>query len=395
MKGTGSRIVGGAVVWVAIALFASAWLIAGGIGRPSDTFPTPHADEPWPADASRARALRDAALQRAEVWRPVQEPTDLSANPPDPTGVLSQARVDVACRFLARGPDGTSPKFDCVLRNGDIVKVKYGRNPEVQGEAAASRLLTALGFGADSNYLIEHLRCYGCPRFPFQTTVVLGLAGIGDLLERTGERLYTDFNWVAVERRFGGRPIVGDGQKGWEWSELPKDWDDARGQPRRARRTPADGGLSRALGQQSSKPTARLPLRAGRGPNQPCPQPSQPFAIIQDLGATFGPHKVDLSGWRGVPIWSNPSQCLVSLKGLPYNGATFDDTRISEAGREHLAKYLGALTTQQIEGLFRGARFAEYEQGRWLGFGIDDVAGWVGTFREKVRQIVDRDPCPV
>lgn len=390
MKSTSSRFVGGAVVWVAIALFASAWLVAGGIGRPSDTFAAPHADEPWPADASRAGALRDAALQRAEVWRPVTEPADLSANPPDPTGLLSQARVE--CRFLARGPEGTSPKFDCVLRNGDIVKVKYGRNPEQQGETAASRLLTALGFGADHNYLIEHLRCYGCPRFPFQTTVVLGLAGIGDLLEHTGERLYTDFNWVAVERRFGGRPIVGDGRKGWEWSELPK-----HGTTSGASRAELDALRLMAvfLAHWDNKAqNQRLVCLSEQeeDPGQPCPQP---FAIIHDLGSTFGPKKVDLSGWRGVPIWSNASQCLVSLKGLPYNGATFEDTRISEAGREHLAKYLGALTTQQIEGLFRGARFAEFEQGRWLGFGIDDVAGWIGTFREKVRQIVDRDPCPV
>jgi hypothetical protein len=82
------------------------------------------------------------------------------------------------------------------------------------------------------------------------------------------------------------------------------------------------------------------------------------------------------------------------LKGLPYDGATFDDTRISEAGRVHLAQHLSALTPSQVEGLFRGARFSEYEHGRWLGFGIDDAAGWVATFREKVRQIVDRAPCP-
>jgi hypothetical protein len=379
----------GAVVWLAIALFTSAWLVAGGIGRPSDTFATPRADEPWPAEASRARAFRDDALRRADVWHPDPEPADLSTNPPDPTGVLSESRVE--CRFLAHGPDGTSPKFDCVLRNGDIVKVKYGRNPEIQGEVAASRLLTALGFGADSNYLIEHLRCYGCPRFPFQTTMLLSFAGIADLLERTGDHLYTDFNWVVVERRFGGRPIVEDGQKGWQWSELPMEG--------------TAGGASRAeldafrlmavfLAHWDNKAqNQRLVCLSEQeaDPNQPCPEP---FAIIQDLGSTFGPHKVDLSGWRGVPIWSNPSQCLVSLKRLPYNGATFDDIRISEAGRKLLARYLEGLPTQQVEGLFRGARFAEYERGRWLGFGIDDVPGWVRTFREKVTQIVDRDPCP-
>jgi hypothetical protein len=388
MRRTRPRIVG-AVGWLAIALFTSAWLVAGGIGRPSDTFASPHADEPWPAEASRAREFRDDALRRASVWRPVLELVDLSANPPDPTLRLSDTRVE--CRFLAHAADGTTPKFDCVLRNGDIVKVKYGRNPEIQGEVAASRLLTALGFGADTNYLIEHLRCYGCPRFPFQTTRLLGFAGVGDLLEHTGEHLYVDFNWVAVERRFGGRPIVGDRQKGWDWTELPKE-----GTTGGASRTELDAlrlmAVFLAHWDNKAQNQRLVCLSEQEGdPHRPCPQP---FAIIQDLGSTFGPYKVDLSGWRGVPIWSNPSQCLVSLKRLPYNGATFDDTRISEAGREHLAKYLGALTTQQIEGLFRGARFAEYEHGRWLGFGIDDFPGWVGTFREKVSQIVDRGPCP-
>jgi len=388
MRGTRSRIVG-AVVWLAIVLFTSAWLIAGGIGRPPDGFAAPRTDEPWPAEPSRARALRDDALRRASVWHPVTAPVDVSANPPDSTSLLSGSPVE--CRFLARGADGTSPKFDCVLRNGDVVKVKYGRNPEIQGEVAASRLLTALGFGADSNYLVEHLRCYGCPRFPFQTTILLSFAGMGDLLAHTGEHLYTDFHWVAVERRFGGPRIVADSLKGWNWYELPKEG--------------TTGGASRAeldalrlmavfLAHWDNKAQNQrlVCLSEQEGdPRQSCPQP---FALIQDLGSTFGPHKVDLSGWRGVPIWSNPSQCLVSMERLPYNGATFDDTPISEAGREHLAKYLGALTTQQIEGLFRGARFAEYERGRWLGFGMDDVPGWVRTFREKVSQIVDRDPCP-
>jgi hypothetical protein len=389
MEGTRSRIAG-AVVWLAIALFTSAWLVAGGIGRPPGSFPSPHVDEPWPAEASRAREFRDDALRRASVRRPVPAPVDLSANPPDPTLTASDTRVE--CRFLAHGADGTSPKFDCVLGNGDIVKVKYGRNPEIQGEVAASRLLAALGFGADSNYLIEHLRCYGCPRFPFQTTLVLGFAGIADLLEHTGEHLYTDFNWVAVERRFSGRPIVADGQKGWEWSELPKE-----GTPRGASRAELDAlrlmAVFLAHWDNKAQNQRLVCLSEQEGyPHQPCPQP---FAIIHDLGSTFGPYKVDLSGWRSVPIWSHPSQCLVSLKRLPYNGATFDDTRISEAGRKLLATDLGTLTIQQIEGLFRGARFAEYERGRWLGFGIDNVPGWVEAFREKVSQIVDRDPCPV
>ena len=49
-----------------------------------------------------------------------------------------------------------------------MVKVKYG-SAERHAEIAATRLLTALGFGADRMYLVPHLRCEGCPPFPFHT----------------------------------------------------------------------------------------------------------------------------------------------------------------------------------------------------------------------------------
>src|SRR3712207_4679279 len=35
-----------------------------------------------------------------------------------------------SCMFLEGPPSGTSPKFDCVLDGGEVVKVKYSRNPE-------------------------------------------------------------------------------------------------------------------------------------------------------------------------------------------------------------------------------------------------------------------------
>src|SRR6476661_3654972 len=90
---------------------------------------------PAPVAAARDEA-REAWLdmvRRAQVWRP----------------------GDVAAKDLAAGPKepGATPKFACRLPDGDEVKVKYGReNGEVYAEVAASRLLWALGFGADRVY---------------------------------------------------------------------------------------------------------------------------------------------------------------------------------------------------------------------------------------------------
>ena len=49
-----------------------------------------------------------------------------------------------------------------------MIKVKYGWTPEKSGEVAATRLLAALGFGADHVTMVPRLRCIGCPLFPFE-----------------------------------------------------------------------------------------------------------------------------------------------------------------------------------------------------------------------------------
>src|SRR5207247_2355989 len=57
-------------------------------------------------------------------------------------------------------------KFQCAIAPGDEVKVKYGQaNAEVYGEVAATRLLWALGFGADHMYPVT-VECRDCPVDP-------------------------------------------------------------------------------------------------------------------------------------------------------------------------------------------------------------------------------------
>src|SRR5689334_7283095 len=88
------------------------------------TFQEP-ADEPELsfANPTEWQEFRRGALRRAKVWRDVDPAQfDLAANPPDPSGLLTADTV--TCRFHPKPASGTTPKFRCVLANGEVVRVK-------------------------------------------------------------------------------------------------------------------------------------------------------------------------------------------------------------------------------------------------------------------------------
>jgi hypothetical protein len=417
---------------LAIAVPIAVWLLLP-LARERPPYPFPAARRaPLWLPAASTRDQRARALRQARVWRPVDpRGVDLTANPPDPDGTLSEPLV--RCQYLPGPVRGTTPKFDCVLKDGEVVKVKYGRTGEIPAEVAATRLLSALGFGADSMYVIPRVRCYGCVRTPFYTMWALDLVGIRSGVERSipADR-YTDFEWVAVERRFPGfeivaerarrervargeaaaaeppsgerlRPERGAGgqpggagppsesergwgpasseEEGWAWFELEA-IDAARG----ANRAERDAlRLAAILLSHWDNKAANQRLMC-LSDQSPCPQP---FAYIHDLGATFGPNKVDLAHWKAVPIWKDAKRCVVSMRDLPYGGGTFRETRISEAGRQLIARELSALSDDQIRSLFAAARFpAFFESGA-----AADVAAWSAAFRDKVTQIASAGPC--
>ena len=264
-----------------------------------------------------------------------------------------------------------SSTASCV--SGEVVKVKYGRlSGEGFAEIAASRLLTALGFGADRMYWVPHLRCEGCPPFPFHTVWLLDLL---HAREAIGPRLVsdrsTDFEWVAIERKHEGETIKSDENKGWAWYELDQ-IEPARG----ATRAEVDALRLAAIllahwdNKSSNQRLVCLdppPLSTTR----PC---ARPLAMIQDLGSTFGPKKVDLENWKATPIWKDPARCIVSMRQLPYDGGTFPDTQISEAGRRLLARQLSALTDAsdchavlgaRVSGEFNGGNGAAADPNVW------------------------------
>jgi hypothetical protein len=317
------------------------------------------------------------ALKRARVWAPVGVAgADLAANPADPTGTMSGSLV--RCRYLDGPTHGTTPKFDCVLPDGEVVKVKYGRTGEIPAGVAASRLLSALGFGSDRMFLVPRLRCYGCVRTPFYTYWWLDRLQARSLLVRSlPAQSYTDFEWASVERRFG-LPIEAAQRQGWAWYEL--DSIDASQGASRAERD-AFRLAAMLLAHWDNKSSNQRLVCLAPVPDSPTPCP-QPFALINDLGATFGPNKVDLDHWKAVQVWSDRTRCMVSMRKFPYGGGTFADTAISEAGRQLMARQLAALGRQQVASMFSAARFP------------GDAHRWAAALMDKIRQIADGAPCP-
>ncbi len=276
------------------------------------------------------------------------------------------------CWFVPDEPSGTSPKFDCVFPGGEVLKVKYGRNAELHAEAAATRLLTALGYGADQVTLTPRLRCHGCPRYPFLATHVA--SALRSLRLPTplaaGREGYTDFQWVSVERKLEAPAVETDRTQGWAWWELHQS---------AAPRAEVDAFRLLAVflahwdNKTDNQRLVCLDEACGRT-----------LALIQDVGATFGPHKVNLARWHDQPIWADRSRCLVSMAHLPFGGATFPDAAISESGRAMLAGRLTSLGDEAVRQIFRDARFAEFHSATP---DERDLDAWTAAFRHRVDQI--------
>jgi hypothetical protein len=360
-------------------------MIPSGFER-SPAFPDPSTPGRWPAPDARESDVRRRALRAAKVWTATDPSSvDFSANPDDPSGELTQPIV--RCKFVPDAATGTTTKFDCVLSTGETVKVKYGRTGEIHAELAAARLLSALGFGADQMFLVPRVRCYGCPRLPFYIMWMLDKTRARALISGAlPDTAYTDFTWVSVERKFPGFEIESDRESGWAWYEL----DDIDGHAGASRAELDAFRLVAALLSHwdNKSVNQRLVCRSGSPrPDGSCPDP---FAIIHDLGASFGPNKIDLENWEGTPIWKDRTRCLVSMKLLPFRGGTFKDTEISEGGRQLLARQLAAVSEEQAAALFTAARFHEFHRSGDAA----DPREWARVLKKKAAQIAQGEPCP-
>ena len=298
----------------------------------------------------RASETREAALASARVWNPPSVPIGQAVLGENPPGGWSSSDV-VDCRFVAEAVNGMTPKFNCQLADGEVVKVKYGKgNAEIHGEVAATRLLSALGFTADRMYVVRSVRCAECPPYPFYALRCLEKTGSRalclDLLDGPG---VVEFNDAVIERRHPGRTDRGLRRPGMGVVRARQD----RSGPRRIdagpdRRLPPDGDAPLALGQQGGEPTADLrggrrsegrAVRPARGDDAGCrfhvrteeARPAQ-LATDADLGGRRRvpcQHEAHAVGWRDVSRRAD-------FRGRPAAGALAPGAAVAASTRDAL-----------------------------------------------------------
>jgi hypothetical protein len=321
-------------------------------------------------------------IARAQVWRAPEKSIAQAS-------LVPQTANEMECRFTLSDLGGTTPKFHCLLESGEEVRAKYGPGGEIPAEAAATRLLSVLGFGADRVTLVKRLRCYGCPKEPFVTSKIVESTGTGKLYEKTidhGE--FEEFEWIALEHRLPAPPIETDDRKGWAFFELNEVDPSKGGAPRE--HVDALRLLAVFLAHWDNKPDNQrlICLMQSWPEGTAC---SAPFLMLQDVGATFGPRKVNLEAWESAQLWDDRLTCTLSMRDMPHSGGTFQSVRVSEGGRQFLAGLLGALTDAQLVDLFSGAGF---DRPRLPLMQKTPVSEWVRVFRQRVTAISEGPSCP-
>ena len=320
--------------------------------------------------------VRREMIRRARIWTPTDVAAmDVRLGPQAARQILPGATVNCSYR-PRRYSHGHSPKFECVLPGGDAVKVKYGRrDPEVYAEVIATRLLWALGFGANSEYPVS-VACSDCSSDPWHRP--------------KPEPGIRTFDPAMIERRMKGHQIETHDRSGWSWSELDLIDANAGGAPMAHR--DALKLLAVLLQHTDNKPAQQRLIcldhhwKAG----DVC---SHPFMYLHDVGLTFGAasmwnfmHTAGLNfeKWANAPVWKDSAACIGNLEKSV--GGTFGNPRIGEAGRAFLATLLSQLTDRQIEDLFTVARVDRYS--------TDAAPGdWAAAFKQKRAQVVNHS-CP-
>jgi hypothetical protein len=282
----------------------------------------------------------------------------------------------VSCEYLDKPMSGATPKFTC-KRGHDELKVKYGAdNGEVYAEVAATRLLWALGFGADRVYPVR-VACQGCPADPHTSK------------RETKEQVL--FDPATIERKMKGMAIETSPDSGWAWSELDLVQQAAGGAPPAQR--DALKLMAVFLQHTDNKPAQQRLVCAGgdEGEDGPC---ENPWMMVQDVGKTFGranlfnrdaPGSVNYEQWSEVPIWIEKTGCVGNLAAS--QSGSVENPVISDAGRRFLGDLLVQLSDAQLHDLFDGARFAQRKTAAVRAATTDQ---WVEAFKKKRDQIVNR-----
>ena len=353
----------------------------------------------------RLTAMRTATLF---VARPISEADVMSGPEQEKKQFQLHFNDKVICDFAAPGKTmgGNTPKFGCKITrvesaDGTVqtltadmkeepVKVKFGANDnEVYAEVAATRLMWALGYYADTWYPVR-VECHNCPQ---------------DVISGSGPAATRTFDPANIVRKFPWKKMTESGKddQGWSWKEL----DAANGRPTYER----DGLklLASFLKHSDNKPPQqRLDCHKVEVDTKTNPFTTTcdtSIMLVQDVGATFGGGghftsndgaKMNLDKWSNTKLWNKvgtdgaPKQCQAVLTKSFTASDGLGDPIISEEGRRFDAGLMCQLSDHQIEDLFKISRTSAMPQyhnndGSFKS-GFDDasiVQQWVAAFKQK------------
>lgn len=224
-----------------------------------------------PADQLRLQVIR-----RAQVWQPTDVASMDLKNGPQMDGAFGPDQ-QIVCDYVEVKKSGHSPKFFCSVAPDKVVKIKYGSdNGEIYGEVLGTRLLWALGFGADAMYPVR-VTCRGCSVDPFKQ------GG-----RTTSERR---FDAAVAERPMPGREIERGGKSGWKWPELDLVSEADGGAPVAHRDALKLLAVLMQHTDTKEEQQRLVCLDPGRDDATTC---ERPFMMIADVGLTFGDRQPSL-----------------------------------------------------------------------------------------------------
>jgi len=340
------------------------------------------------ATAVAAKDHRDSVIARAQVWEATDIPSmNLKIGP---TGEKAFKFLEtVTCKYDSKKLPGATPKFACRIEQDDEVKVKYGgSNGEVYAEVAATRLLWAMGFGADRYYPVK-IVCRGCS------------TDIPGVIRSPQESLIDP---AIIERKMPGKPW--EPNDIWAWDELDRVDERAGGAPRAQRdalklmavflqHSDNKPEQQRLICRDQPKDKANGKTAERRSVTRAC---DHPFMYVHDVGVTFGRANklnqnavgsMNLVEWSRTPVWKDTAGCVGNLpKSIT---GTFFDPPISEEGRRFLADLLVKLSDAQLRDMFEAARVTlRLRNPADLSSGFPTVDEWIEAFKTKRDQIVNR-----
>ncbi len=261
-------------------------------------------------------ATRDRLIRDAEVWTPrdvasvdmLQGPLSVAGMGPGDT---------VTCRYsqertkASKDGGGATKKFFCTDERLGVIRVKYTR--EAPGKTAATRLLWALGFGADPVYAVT-VKCVGCPDDPWAS---FDKQQNGHESKSVAADHVASFDMAAVEFRMEKAAKANGGvltelaekkDQGWSWKELDN-VDPSKPELKVHRDALKLLAAFIQHGDNKSQQQRIVSIRP-QGASFEVPAPENVLLYVEDVGATFGGAGAMSGGGASFTFTNWASRCM-------------------------------------------------------------------------------------